>query len=230
MEQQSERIDYGSLRAMIENNTDYSESFKKLLIETAIRPYEIHDSLKYGEGVNWASLSNKDRLNLASEAEWSCRAYFPDIKNPVYAPDQVVEVRNPIGLSETYSKEKIQKNFSAILGLASRIPERFYQEDGCSYKNIVVDRDSGRWTDEGDYISATFTGVCVAAGLLEYVNNPPSSYEEYQTRQNPTLVRATPGFRQYMQPYSQSAERPGKEEYLKYMQMMNEGILAPPTV
>ena len=63
MEQQSERIDYGSLRAMIEDNIDYSESFKKLLIETAIRPYEIHDSLKYGEGVNWASLSNKDRLN-----------------------------------------------------------------------------------------------------------------------------------------------------------------------
>ena len=214
MEQQSERIDYGSLRAMIEDNTDYSESFKKLLIETAIRPYEIHDSLKYGEGVNWASLSNKDRLNLASEAEWSCRAYFPDIKNPVYAPDQVVEVRNPIGLSETYSKEKIQENFSAILGLASRIPEEFYQEGGCSYEHITVDRDSGQWADGTD-ISAALTGICVAAGLLEYVNDPPSSYEEYRTRQNPTLVKATPGFRQYMRPYNEAMKSMHNEESLR---------------
>ena len=211
MEQQSERIDYGILRAMIEDNTDYSESFKKLLIETAIRPYEIHDSLKYGEGINWASLSNKDRLNLASEAEWSCHAYFPDIENPVYAPDQVVEVRNPIGLSETYSKEKIQENFSAILGLASRIPERFYQDGGCSYEHITVDRDSGQWADGTD-ISAAFTGLCVAAGLLEYVNDPPSSYEEYRTRQNPTLVRATPGFRQYMRPYNEAMKSMHNEE------------------
>ena len=211
MEQQSERIDYGSLRAMIEDNIDYSESFKKLLIETAIRPYEIHDSLKYGEGVNWASLSNKDRLNLAIEAECSCRAYFPDIKNPVYAPDQVVEVRNPMGLSETYSKEKIQENFSAILGLASRIPERFYQDGGCSYEHITVDRDSGQWADGTD-ISAALTGICVAAGLLEYVNDPPSSYEEYQTRQNPTLVRATPGFRQYMRPYNEAMKSMHNEE------------------
>lgn len=211
MEQQSERIDYGSLRAMIEDNIDYSESFKKLLIETAIRPYEIHDSLKYGEGVNWASLSNKDRLNLAIEAECSCRAYFPDIKNPVYAPDQVVEVRNPMGLSETYSKEKIQENFSAILGLASRIPERFYQDGGCSYEHITVDRDSGQWADGTD-ISAALTGICVAAGLLEYVNDPPSSYEEYRTRQNPTLVRATPGFRQYMRPYNEAMKSMHNEE------------------
>ena len=214
MEQQSERIDYGILRAMIEDNTDYSESFKKLLIETAIRPYEIHDSLKYGEGVNWASLSNKDRLNLASEAEWSCHAYFPDIENPVYAPDQVVEVRNPIGLSETYSKEKIQENFSAILGLASRIPERLYQDGGCSYEHITVDRDSGQWADGTD-ISAALTGICVAAGLLEYVNDPPSSYEEYQTRQNPTLVRATPGFRQYMRPYNEAMKSMHNEESLR---------------
>lgn len=211
MEQQSERIDYGSLRAIIEDNIDYSESFKKLLIETAIRPYEIHDSLKYGEGVNWASLSNKDRLNLAIEAECSCRAYFPDIKNPVYAPDQVVEVRNPMGLSETYSKEKIQENFSAILGLASRIPERFYQDGGCSYEHITVDRDSGQWADGTD-ISAALTGICVAAGLLEYVNDPPSSYEEYRTRQNPTLVRATPGFRQYMRPYNEAMKSMHNEE------------------
>ena len=214
MEQQSERIDYGILRAMIEDNTDYSESFKKLLIETAIRPYEIHDSLKYGEGVNWASLSNKDRLNLAIEAECSCHAYFPDIKNPVYAPDQVVEVRNPIGLSETYSKEKIQENFSAILGLASRIPEEFYQEGGCSYEHITVDRDSGQWADGTD-ISAALTGICVAAGLLEYVNDPPSSYEEYRTRQNPTLVRATPGFRQYMRPYNEAMRSMHNEESLR---------------
>ena len=214
MEQQSERIDYGILRAMIEDNTDYSESFKKMLIETAIRPYEIHDSLKYGEGINWASLSNKDRLNLASEAEWSCHAYFPDIENPVYAPDQVVEVRNPIGLSETYSKEKIQENFSAILGLASRIPERFYQDGGCSYEHITVDRDSGQWADGTD-ISAAFTGLCVAAGLLEYVNDPPSSYEEYRTRQNPTLVRATPGFRQYMRPYNEAMKSMHNEESLR---------------
>ena len=211
MEQQSERIDYGILREMIGDNTDYSESFKKLLIETAIRPYEIHDSLKYGEGINWASLSNKDRLNLASEAEWSCHAYFPDIENPVYAPDQVVEVRNPIGLSETYSKEKIQENFSAILGLASRIPERFYQDGGCSYEHITVDRDSGQWADGTD-ISAAFTGLCVAAGLLEYVNDPPSSYEEYQARQSPTLVRATSGFRQYMRPYNEAMKSMHNEE------------------
>ena len=60
MEQQSERIDYGILRAMIENNTEYSELLKRLLIEKTLRPYEIHDSLKYGEGVNWASLSDKE--------------------------------------------------------------------------------------------------------------------------------------------------------------------------
>lgn len=215
MRRQPKLVDYDGLRENIENNTEYPELLKRLLIEKTLRPYEIHDSLKYGEGVNWASLSNKDRLNLASEAEWSCHAYSPDIKNPVYAPDQVVEVRNPIGLSETYSKEKIQENFSAILGLASRIPERFYQEDGCSYQNIVVDRDSGRWTGEGDYISATFTGVCVAAGLLEYVNDPPSSYEEYQTRQNPTLVRATPGFRQYMRPYNEAMKSMHNEESLR---------------
>lgn len=167
--------------------------------------------MKYGEGVNWASLSNKDRLNLAIEAEWSCHAYFPDIKNPVYAPDQIVEVSNPMGLSETYSKEKIQENFSAILGLASRIPERFYQDGGCSYEHITVDRDSGQWADGTD-ISATFTGVCIAAGLLEYVNDPPSSYEEYQTRQNSTLVRATPGFRQYMRPYNEAMKSMHNEE------------------
>lgn len=215
MEQQSERIDYGSLRAMIENNTDYSESFKKLLIETAIRHYEIHDSLKYGEGVNWASLSNKDRLNLASEAEWSCHAYFPDIKNPVYAPDQIVEVRNPMGLWETYSEEKIQDNLPIILGLASRIPEEFYQEGGCSYERITVDRDSGRWADGATYISAAFTGLCVAAGLLKYINDPPSSYQEYQARQNPTLVRATPGFRQYMRPYNEAMKSMHNEESLR---------------
>lgn len=211
MEQQSERIDYGILRAMIENNTEYSELLKRLLIEKTLRPYEIHDSLKYGEGVNWASLSDKDRLNLASEAEWSCHAYFPGIKNPVYAPDQVVEICNPIGVWEDYSKEKIQDNLPIILGLASRIPEEFYQEDGCSYERITVDRDSGQWADGTD-ISATFTGVCVAAGLLEYVNDPPSSYEEYQTRQNPTLVRATPGFRQYMRPYNEAMKSMHNEE------------------
>ena len=102
MRRQPKLVDYDGLRENIENNTEYPELLKRLLIEKTLRPYEIHDSLKYGEGVNWASLSNEDRLNLASEAEWSCHAYFPDIKNPVYAPDQIVEVHNPIGLSETY--------------------------------------------------------------------------------------------------------------------------------
>ena len=214
MRRQPKLVDYDGLRENIENNTEYPELLKRLLIEKTLRPYEIHDSLKYGEGVNWASLSNKDRLNLASEAEWSCHAYFPDIENPVYAPDQVVEVRNPIGLSETYSKEKIQENFSAILGLASRIPEEFYQESGCSYEHITVDRDSGQWADGTD-ISAALTGICVAAGLLEYVNDPPSSYEEYRTRQNPTLVRATPGFRQYMRPYNEAMKSMHNEESLR---------------
>lgn len=143
MRRQPKLVDYDGLRTTLENSTEHPELFKRL-IETTIRPCKIHDSLQYGRGANWASLSNKDRLDLASGAEWRCHAYFPDIKNPVYAPDQVVEVRNPIGLSETYSKEKIQENFSAILGLASRIPEEFYQEGGCSYEHITVDRDSGQ--------------------------------------------------------------------------------------
>ena len=120
-------------------------------------------------------------------------------------------MRNPIGLSETYSKEKIQENFSAILGLASRIPEEFYQESGCSYERITVDRDSGQWANGTD-ISAALTGLCVAAGLIEYVEYPPASYEEYQTRQNPTLVRATPGFRQYMRPYNEAMKSMHNEE------------------
>lgn len=213
MRRQPKLVDYDGLRTTLENNTEHPELFKRL-IETTIRPCKIHDSLKYGEGVNWASLSNKDRLDLASGAEWRCHAYFPDIKNRVYAPDQVVEICNPIGLSETYSKEKIQENFSAILGLASRIPERFYQDGGCSYEHITVDRDSGQWADGTD-ISAALTGICVAAGLLEYVNDPPSSYEEYRTRQNPTLVRATSGFRQYMRPYNEAMKSMHNEESLR---------------
>jgi len=213
MRRQPKLVDYDGLRTTLENSTEHPELFKRL-IETTIRPCKIHDSLQYGRGANWVSLSNKDRLDLASGAEWRCHAYFPDIKNPVYAPDQVVEVRNPIGLSETYSKEKIQENFSAILGLASRIPEEFYQEGGCSYEHITVDRDSGQWADGTD-ISAALTGICVAAGLLEYVNDPPSSYEEYRTRQNPTLVRATPGFRQYMRPYNEAMKSMHNEESLR---------------
>lgn len=207
---QMERVDYDRLRGMLESYSN-EQPYLAGVLKKEVGYWETIDSLRDGVP-NWSKIPDETRLKLASYFEWSCHAYFPDIKNPVYAPDQIVELSNPMGLSETYSKEKIQKNFSAILGLASRIPERFYQEDGCSYKNIVVDRDSGRWTDEGDYISATFTGICVAAGLLEYVNDPPSSYEEYRTRQNPTLVRATPGFRQYMRPYNEAMKSMHNEE------------------
>lgn len=207
---QMERVGYDSLRKMLKsysNEQPYLAGFLKKEVEY----WETIDSLRDGVP-NWSKIPDETRLKLASYFEWSCHAYFPDIKNPVYEPNQIVEVRNPMGLWETYSEEKIQDNLPIILGLASRIPERFYQEDGCSYKNIVVDRDSGRWTDEGDYISATFTGVCVAAGLLEYVNDPPSSYEEYQARQSPTLVRATSGFRQYMRPYNEAMKSIHNEE------------------
>lgn len=225
MRRQPKLVDYDGLRKKIENNTEYPELLKRLLIEETLRPDEIHDSLQYGRGVNWASLSNKDRLDLASGAEWRCHAYFPDIKNRVYAPDQVVEICNPIGVWEDYSKEKIQDNLPIILGLASRIPEEFYQEGGCSYERITVDRDSGRWADGATYISAAFTGLCVAAGLLEYVNDPPSSYEEYQARQNPTLVRATPGFRQYMKPYHEALKSANSEESLRHARAIGEYIL-----
>ena len=207
---QMERVDYDNLRVMLESYSN-EQPYLAGVLKKEVENWETIESLRDGVP-KWSKIPDETRLKLASYFEWSCHAYFPDIKNPVYAPDQIVKVSNPIGLSETYSKEKIQKNFSAILGLASRIPERFYQEDGCSYKNIVVDRDSGRWTDEGDYISATFTGVCVAAGLLEYVNDPPSSYEEYQVRQSPTLVRATSGFRQYMRPYNEAMKSMHNEE------------------
>lgn len=224
MRRQPKLVDYDGLRTTLENSTEHPELFKRL-IETTIRPCKIHDSLQYGRGVNWASLSNKDRLDLASGAEWRCHAYFPDIKNCVYAPDQVVEICNPIGVWEDYSKEKIQDNLLIILGLASRIPEEFYQEDGCSYERITVDRDSGRWADGDTYISAAFTGLCVAAGLLEYINDPPSSYQEYQARQNPTLVRATPGFRQYMKPYHEALKSTNSEGSLQHARAIGEYIL-----
>lgn len=122
-------------------------------------------------------------------------------------------------------QRKIQDNLPIILGLASRIPEEFYQEDGCSYERITVDRDSGRWADGDTYISAAFTGLCVAAGLLEYINDPPSSYQEYQARQNPTLVRATPGFRQYMKPYHEALKSTNSEGSLQHARAIGEYIL-----
>ena len=206
---QMERVDYDSLKKMLKSYSD-EQPYLAGFLKKEVEYWETIDSLRDGVP-NWSKIPDETRLKLASYFEWSCRAYFPDIKNPVYAPDQVVEVRNPIGLSETYSKEKIQENFSAILGLASRIPEEFYQESGCSYERITVDRDSGQWADGTD-ISAALTGLCVAAGLIEYVEYPPASYEEYQTRQNPTLVRATPGFRQYMRPYNEAMKSMHNEE------------------
>ena len=218
-----ERVGYDRLKGMLEsysNEQPYLAGFLKKEVEY----WETIDSLRDGVP-NWSKIPDETRLKLASYFEWSCHAYFPDIENPVYAPDQVVEVSNPMGLSETYSKEKIQENFSAILGLASRIPEEFYQEDGCSYERITVDRDSGRWADGATYISAAFTGLCVAAGLLEYVNDPPSSYQEYQARQNPTLVRATPGFRQYMKPYHEALKSTNSEGSLQHARAIGEYIL-----
>lgn len=209
---QMERVGYDRLKGMLESYSD-EQPYLAGFLKKEVEYWETIDSLRDGVP-NWSKIPDETRLKLASYFEWSCHAYFPDIENPVYAPDQVVEVRNPIGLSETYSKEKIQENFSAILGLASRIPERFYQDGGYSYEHITVDRDSGQWADGTD-ISATFTGVCVAAGLLEYVNDPPSSYEEYRTRQNPTLVRATSGFRQYMRPYNEAMKSMHNEESLR---------------
>ena len=124
---------------------------------------------------------------------------------------------------------QVMRDCNVITGLASRIPEAFYREDGCNYKYIGIDRDGRQWANHSDIFTiAEFTGLCVASGVLEYTDDP-SNYQG-ERLPDPVCVRATPGFRQYMQPYSQSAERPGKEEYLKYMQMMNEGILAPPTV
>lgn len=219
---QMERVDYDRLRGMLESYSN-EQPYLAVVLKKELEYWETIDSLRDGIP-NWSKIPDETRLKLANYFEWSCRAYFPDIKNPVYAPDQVVEVRNPIGLSETYSKEKIQENFSAILGLASRIPERFYQEGGCSYEHITVDRDSGQWA-YGTDISAAFTGICVAAGLLEYVNDPPSSYEEYRTRQNPTLVRATPGFRQYMKPYHEALKSANSEESLRHARAIGEYIL-----
>lgn len=220
---QMERVGYDRLKGMLKSYSN-EQPYLAGVLKKELEYWETIDSLRDGIP-NWSKIPDETRLKLANYFEWSCRAYFPNIKNPVYAPDQIVEVRNPIGLSETYSKEKIQENFSAILGLASRIPEEFYQEDGCSYERITVDRDSGRWADGATYISAAFTGLCVAAGLLEYVNDPPSSYEEYRTRQNPTLVRATPGFRQYMKPYHEALKSANSEESLRHAQAIGEYIL-----
>lgn len=188
-----------------------------------------YETLKNGGVIDWSEISDTDRLSFCYQVMRDCKAYLPNQENPEYKPDELVEAVDPSGVCETYSKKKIIDNLSVITGLASRIPEAFYKEDGCHYKYIGIDRDGRQWANHSDIFTiAEFTSLCVASGVLEYTDDP-SNYQRGRLP-NPVCVRATPGFRQYMQPYSQSAERPGKEEYLKYMQMMNEGILAPPTV
>ena len=188
-----------------------------------------YETLKNGGVIDWSEISDTDRLSFCYQVMRDCKAYLPNQENPEYKPDELVEAVDPSGVCETYSKKKIIDNLSVITGLASRIPEAFYKEDGCHYKYIGIDRDGRQWANHSDIFTiAEFTSLCVASGVLEYTDDP-SNYQRGRLP-NPVCVRATPGFRQYMQPYSQSAERPGKEEYLKYMQMMNEGIIAPPTV
>ncbi len=188
-----------------------------------------YETLKNGGVIDWSEISDTDRLSFCYQVMRDCKAYLPNQENPKYKPDELVETVDPTGVCETYSKKKIIDNLPVITGLASRIPEAFYREDGCHYKYIGIDRDGRQWANHSDIFTiAEFTGLCVASGVLEYTDNP-SNYQG-ERLPDPVCVRATPGFRQYMQPYSQSAERPGKEEYLKYMQMMNEGVLAPPTV
>ena len=188
-----------------------------------------YETLKNGGVIDWSEISDTDRLSFCYQVMRDCKAYLPNQENPEYKPDELIEAVDPSGVCETYSKKKIIDNLSVITGLASRIPEAFYKEDGCHYKYIGIDRDGRQWANHSDIFTiAEFTSLCVASGVLEYTDDP-SNYQGGRLP-NPVCVRATPGFRQYMQPYSQSAERPSEEEYLKYMQMMNKGVLAPPTV
>lgn len=164
----------------------------------------LYKTLKDGGVIEWTEIPDEDKVKLCQKVVEECL----DEGSSSYNPEELIAAPDPLGAWSSYSKEKTIDNLPVIMYIASQIHEVFHGELGNDWKSIGRNPDgNSEWTKSNNIFDiAEFIGLCVASGVLEYTDG--LSEDRPVTRvANLIFVRATPGFRQYIQSGFRTEER-----------------------